>query len=33
MLRIFSEKKAVVFADTLGEGKGLSEFVFQNAED
>ena len=31
MLRIFSERKALVFADTLGEGKGVPEFVFHDA--
>ncbi|MDE5762763.1 MAG: NUDIX domain-containing protein [Bacteroidales bacterium] len=30
MLRIFSERKALVFADTLGEGKGVPEFVFHD---
>lgn len=33
MLRIFSERKALVFADTLGEGKGVPEFVFHDAGD
>ncbi len=33
MLRIFSEKKAVVFAGAPGEGNGVPEFVFDDAGD